>query len=308
MVHGGIAGHDRGDHRLDVEIRGDEIQDNRSQKSPCHDAAREVERGELGTDDVADTDVGRADLEGGQHHAAGSGDALGTRGEGHFLHAGDARLGEGNEFLPQREEDLELTEGLDECAAEHGAEKELRPTAAAATGLVDFRRRHRLGVRQFGILDHHAPQQGDEHDAEHAAGNEDQRGGDVVRRREKFRPDAGDEERGEREDRAGRHGFTDGADGTRDVLFEDRSLQGLEQGHADNRGRVRGGNGHTGLEAEVCVCRTQHDGENETDEQRAKRKLLHIRVRRDERNMFRLSHTILLSKEMLGSMNASGYS
>ena len=173
-----------------------------------------------------------------------------------------------NELLPSAGEQRQLHEGLDRGAEPHGAKQELGAATTTGAGLVDLGGGHALGVGQLGILDHDPTQKGDEHDAKHTAGEHDQRAGDVVAGREEAGPDAADHEGGDGEDGAGGHGLADAAHGSGHVLFEDGALHELDEGHADDRGRVGGGNGHAGLQPEVGIGGTEHHGHDEADEHR----------------------------------------
>jgi hypothetical protein len=54
-------------------------------------------------------------------------------------------------------------------------------------------------------------------------------------------------------------------DGPGDVLLEDAALEQLQQGHADDGGRVGRGDGHAGLEAEVGVGGAEDHRQRQTD-------------------------------------------
>ena len=156
-------------------------------------------------------------------------------------------------MLPGGGKELHLYQGLDHRTEAHGPEQELGAAAAPGTGLVDLGGRHALGVGELCVLDHDPAEQGHEHDAEHAAGEHDQGACYVVPHGEELRPDAADDEGGNGEDGAGGHGLTDAAHGAGHVLFEDGALHQLDEGHADDRRRVGGGDGHARLQAEVGV-------------------------------------------------------
>ncbi len=70
-------------------------------------------------------------------------------------------------------------------------------------------------------------------------------------------PGAGHYEGGDGEDGAGGYRLTYGARCARDVFFEDRSFEDAEEGHADYGGWISGGDGLSGVQAEVGVGGSQ---------------------------------------------------
>ena len=161
----------------------------------------------------------------------------------------------------------------------HRAEQELGAGAAAPPRLVDLGGRDRLGEGQLRVLDHHAPEQRDEHDAEDAAGDHDERGLQVVARRREVGPDARDVERRDREDRARGDRLADRAHGAREVLLQDGAAHGAQHRHPDHRRRIGRGDRHPRLEAQVRVGRAEHHAHHQADDQRADRELRHVGVR-----------------------------
>ena len=252
-----------------------EIGDDGHQQAPGDDAAGEVQGAEFGPDDVAHAHVGGADAGGAEQHAAAD---LGLP----AVDEVDGRGLEAHEPFPGGGEELDLHQGLDHSADAHGAEEELGAAAPTGAGLVDLGGGHALGVREFRILHHDAAEQGHEHDAQHAAGEHDQRTGDVVAHGEELRPDAADDEGGDGEDGAGGHGLADAAHGAGHVLFEDGALHELDEGHPDDRRGVGGGDGHAGLQPEVGIGGAEHHGHDEADEHRPQGELPHVLVGGDK--------------------------
>jgi hypothetical protein len=153
----------------------------------------------------------------------------------------------------------------------HGLEQLLGGVGAALAGLVDLGGGHRLGEGQLGVLHHHAAQQGDEEDAEDAADDHERRGLPVVGRGVEVHRPCRMTKAGMREDGAGGDRLADRADGAGEVLLEDGALEDAQHGHADDRGRVGGGDGHAGAQAEVGVGRAEHDGHDQAQHSTAPR-------------------------------------
>ena len=97
----------------------------------------------------------------------------------------------------------------------------------------------------------------------------------------------GDHERREREDRARRHRFADGARRSRDVLFEHGALQIAQHRHADHRRRIGGRDGHARVQAQVGVGRAQHHRHHQAQQHGPQRELLHLHVFGNEGTMLR---------------------
>ncbi len=109
-------------------------------------------------------------------------------------------------------------------ADSHGREELNGGIGSALTGLVDLGRRHRLGIGQRTVLDHHPPKDGHEQDAEDAAHDHQGRRRQVLREVQRLElPHPEDHEGRNREDGSSGHRLADGADGARVVLFEDRT-------------------------------------------------------------------------------------
>ena len=129
------------------ERRPEEVDERRDEQAPRQQAAGEVQRAELGADDVAHAEVGRGDVRRREmRHPAG----------GHLGHGlADAQLDEAllhradlDRHLVRGPEDPEAVQQLDHRAHEHGAEQLQRGFRSLLAGLVDFRRGHRLGEGQ----------------------------------------------------------------------------------------------------------------------------------------------------------------
>ena len=178
--------------------------------------------------------------------------------------------------LLARGEELDDAQGVEERADPHRGEEVLGPAAPFLAGLVDLGRGDRLGEGQVGIADHDPAEERHEQDAQDAADEEEGRGLQVCVDRVEFRPDAGDEEGRDGEDRARGDGLADRADRPGHVLLEDRAAHELEEGHADDRRRVGRGDRHPGPEAEVGVGRAEDDGQDQADEDGLEREFLHL--------------------------------
>ena len=92
-------------------------------------------------------------------------------------------------------------------------------------------------------------------------------------------PELEDDERRDREDRAGGHRLADRADGSGEVLLEHAALEQAQHGHADDGGRVGGRDGHAGPQPEVGVGGAEDDAHHEAEHERPERELAHRRVR-----------------------------
>ncbi len=95
------------------------------------------------------------------------------------------------------------------------------------------------------------------------------------------RPGLGDHERGNGEDGARGDRLSDGADGPRDVLLEDGASEQTQHGHADDRRRIGGGDGHSGAQAQIGVGRAEDHGHDQSEQNRAQRELAHLHAFRN---------------------------
>ena len=166
----------------------------------------------------------------------------------------------------------------------------LRGLRALLPGFVNLRRRHGFGKRQRGIFHQHSPHQRDEQHAEDAAHHHQRGGFPVSVRGIEGGPRSGDQKRRQREHRAGRDRFADGAGGARDVLFQQRALPHPHHRHADHRGRIRGRDGHARAQAQIGVGRAQHHGHRQAQHQRLDGELRHLGVFGNKRTMFGWGH------------------
>ena len=274
---------------LGPEGGAEEVEQQRHEQAPGQQAAAEVQGRQLRADDVADADVSRRHAGGRDERAAAGLGAAGGVDAQQLVLEGDERLAFGGE-------QLELLEELDGGADAHGGEQELGPAAlGAAAGLVDLGGGHRFGERQLLVLHHDPPQDGHEQNADETTHQHDGGGLEVVGQGHEIpRPDSGDHERRNREDGPGGDRFADGADGPGDVLLENAALEQLQQGHADDGGRVGRGDGHAGLEAEVGVGGAEDHRQRQTDGHGPKGELLHVRRHRNVGDVLLIGHTLLL--------------
>ncbi len=174
-----------------------------------------------------------------------------------------------------RREQAELAQQVNDAAETHVAEQNLGGTAALLPGNVNLRGGYRLGEGKLRIFDHHAPQQGDEQNAEHAAHQHQDRRFPVSVLEVEHRPGARNDERRNGEDRARRHRLADRAYGSRNVLFQDRALHQPQYRHADDCRGISGGDGHAGAQAQIGIGRAQNDGHDQAEQHRPKGELRH---------------------------------
>ena len=108
-------------------------------------------------------------------------------------------------------------------------------------------------------------------------------------------PDSfGQNKRRNGENGAGNQRFTDRRGRPREVLFKDRPSENAQKRHRDNRCRERRGNGHTGSQSDIRICRTKQHRKNNTDKECLEGKFLHICVFRHIRlvlSLFLFVHT-----------------
>ncbi len=247
------------------------------EETPREQAAGEVQRAKLRADDVPDAQVGWRDV-GGRKRRHAAGRDLG----GVVL---QAKPHEALAELAHRQTELVLIleeaeararHDADERPHSHGAEQLQRGLAPFLPGLVDLARRHGLRELQRGILDHHPAQDRHEHDAQQAAEDHERRRDQVLlpQMGGVELPQVEDDERRDGEDGARGHRLTNRADGPGEVLLEDgAALEQPEHRHADDGGRVSGGNRHPRAQSEVRVGRAQDDAHEQAQDERAQREL-----------------------------------
>ena len=159
----------------------------------------------------------------------------------------------------------ELTEGSEPHRAEH----ETGAGLASLTRFVDLGRGDALGKREIRLDDERSPQNDDEQHAEDAADEHDERALPVV----ELRPCAGDHERGDGENRARDQRLSHRGRGARDVLLENRSAEGPEGGHGDDRRGKGRRDGESRLHAQVRVRGAEHHGHQHAQENGFERQL-----------------------------------
>ena len=291
---GGVGG------QKGLQLRTQKEHQQWNHQSPNQHAAGKIERRQLRADNVAHPDERRADGgRGNRRDAARAQDVPGSqraqpeRAQAEAPHA--------EEEVAVRGEALEDAGQIDGRAETHVIEKILGGAGAGLSGLMNLSGRHRFGERQLRIFHHHAPNEGDEQNPQHGADNHE-RGGFEIRRvggqgphagpkAEVFgnhgrRPNVRDEKGRQGEDRAGGHRFADGAGGARDVLLQDGAFDQAQHRHADDRGRISGGDGLAGAQTEIRIGRAQNHGHRQAQQNGARRQLAHFDVFRHERPVF----------------------
>ncbi len=257
------------------ELRTEEVHEQGREEPPGEDAAGEVERRQSRADDVADAEVGGVDAGAGDGHGAADvelrGGRIGPNADEARAHRPDLQ----DELLAGREE-LDDAEGVEQGPETHGLEEELGARAALLAGLVDLGRRDGLGEGEVGVGDHDPAEERDEEDAEQAADEHQEGRFDVGVDRVEIRPGADDQKGRDGEDGPGGDGLADRAHGPGDVLLEDGALHQAEDGHADDRGRVGGRDGHAGPQAEIGVRRSEDDGHEDAEDERPQGELPHL--------------------------------
>jgi len=150
-------------------------------------------------------------------------------------------------------------------------------------GNVNLRGRHRFREGKLAILDHHAAQQGDKQNAERAAHQHQDRRLQIGMLEVENRPRSRDDKGRNGEDGASGHRLANRADGSSDVLFQDRALHEPQYRHSDDGGGIGSGDGHAGAKAEVGVSGAENDRHDQAEKHGADGKLCHWCVVRDER-------------------------
>ena len=170
---------------LSVEVlvdqrRSDEVDEQRHEQPPRQQAAGEVQRAELGPDDVADAQVRGRDGRGRE-----AGDAAGRHLDGECRSGPASRSSACSVPMP-------MAKSFEERKMPNPSRKRTtaptpiaRNSCSAASAallacLVDFAGGHRLGEGQAGIFHHDPAQDGHEHDAQDAAQDHQARGQDVL--------------------------------------------------------------------------------------------------------------------------------
>ena len=255
-----------------MDLRSEEVEQQRDQKSPRQDSPREVQRRQNRADDVADPDVGRADGGSGE-----KGDAAGRQG---VLGAQRAETQRARSQLPNLDEDLlrlsEQADGADERPEAHVVEQILGRLSTALAGLVDLARGDRLRERQVRILHHDPPDQRHEEHAEEPPDQHERGRFPVGVPHPERGPGAGEHERRQCKDGSRRNRLADRSGRTSDVLLQNRpAAQPPEDRHADHRRGVGRSNGDAGSEAQVGVGGSQDKRHRDPEDHRARRELSH---------------------------------
>jgi hypothetical protein len=160
-------------------------------------------------------------------------------------------------------EDVDGAEEEGRRSDAHVGEKDLGGFGPLLAGFVNLGRGHGLGEGKVGVLHHHPPQQSDEQDAERTADGHQRHRFPVAIGEIERGPDAREHEGRDGEHRSGRYRLADRTDGSGHVLFENRPLHQPQDGHADHRGGIGGGDGHAGAQAEVEIGRAENDGHHQ---------------------------------------------
>jgi hypothetical protein len=141
-----------------LQLGSKQIDEQRHHQAPGQDAAGEVQRRELGPNDVAHTDVRGA--HGGRRNIrdATGGERIGPRGRTQ-RNLAQAQLPHAqHELFVGREETARA--GEEHARAErHAGEEVLRRFRAASASFVNLGRRHRFRERERLVFDHDAPDQ-----------------------------------------------------------------------------------------------------------------------------------------------------
>ena len=89
----------------------------------------------------------------------------------------------------------------------------------------------------------------------------------------------------ERKDCSGCNGFTGRTDRLDKVVFQNgvSAKDDADDSHGNNRRRNRGGDRHTDTQTQICIRRTENDGEQNTNQERGYRELRYDTVGRDIR-------------------------
>ncbi len=281
-----------------LQLRPEEVGEQRNQQAPGDHAAGEVQRGQARADDVADPEIRRTDRRRG-HHACGAHiQLLVVAACGQPDHAAPEVTDPYQEGVAGRK-DIERPEEVDQRTAAHVVEQQFRRLRSLLAREVNLRGGHRFRKRQLRIFHHDAPEQRHKQNAEDAA-NEHQRGRLPVRiRRIESRPGSRNHEGRDREDGARGDGFADRPDRSGHVLLENRPLAEPEEGHADHRGRVGGGDRHTRAQAQVGVGRAENHRHHQANENGPEGEFPHIRLFGNVGSMFCLHIEATLARHMI---------
>jgi hypothetical protein len=144
---------------------------------------------------------------------------------------------------------------------------------------------------ELGIGHHDPPQEGHEHDAQQAAHEHQGRRLEVGVERVELEPGAGDDEGRDREDGPCGHGFADRADRPGHVLLQDGAFHQLQDGHADDRRWIGGGDRHPGPKPQVGVGGAEDDGHDHAQDNGLDREFFEVRFLR---NIRLITHPLLL--------------
>ncbi len=286
-------------------MRPQEVGQQRHQQAPGQHATGEVQRGQARPDDVADAQVGRTDR--------------GRRGEGDATYAHVLRIAFGGQldqtlahFADAQQhgvagrEDVECAEQVDGGAGAHVPEQDLGGARTLLAGDVDLGGGHRFRERQIGVFHHHAPEQGHEQNAEDAAHQHQGGGFPVGDRGIESLPGSRDHEGRNGEHRARGDGFADRAHRSGDVLLEDGALAQLQHGHADDGGRIGGGNGHARAQAQVGVGGAQDHGHDQAQQHGAEGELPHLGLLGNVRTMLAIHGNAVLAPDTCMIANGVG--
>ena len=153
-----------------IDLGSEQEHQQRHEQAPGQQAAGEVQRAQFGADDVADPEIGRAnvrclerrDASGGQlGHAAPCPSIL--------IHMRSTLLPSIaylDDEIPRRGKELRRTGQVDPGAQDHGLDEIHRSAESLLAGLVDLGCRSRFRERKVRVLDHDATQQRYEEDAQ----------------------------------------------------------------------------------------------------------------------------------------------
>ncbi len=270
---------------IGFELRPKKKDHQRNHQAPGQHAACKLDRRQLDANDVAHAEISRAHAGRREHGGASSGqDVRASRRSQANLTV--AQTADANVEVRVGGEQAESAQDVHHAANADIPEKIFRGLRAALPGLVNFRRRQRFREGQFWIFHHGAAHQGNEQNAENAA-HHDQRGGFPVSIGGAERwPRLGQQKRGQRENRSGGDGLADGARGSSNIFFEQRSLPRPHGRHRNHCRRIRGRDGDTGAQPEISVGCSQDDRHQKSEQHCAQSELLHLHVLGNERDMF----------------------
>ncbi len=281
-----------------LQLRPQQVGEQRNQQAPGEHAAGEVQCGQARADDVADSQVGRAD-----RRRIERAYAPGCQGRDIGIRAGAQQkvFAERSDIHRERLyifKNVQLRERIDQRAESHIGKQDLGRLRALLSGLVNFRGGDRFGEGKLRVFDHDAAEQRDKEYAEQAADHHERDRLPVV-----FHPEARPEARKHkgryRETGAGGNGFADGSDRAGHVFFQQRSLHEPQQRHADDRGRIGRGNRHACFQPKIGVGGAQDPGHQQTEDHGSESKLAHLHICRHIGSEFRFLIGILHGKPSL---------